>query len=65
MKEACERIIVAKQLGEKVTVYGDYDDGNGPREIWCKCGEVFTAYILHADHVVMKLFDAEDEEKDK
>jgi hypothetical protein len=47
------------------TVYGDYDDGNGPREIWCKCGEVFTAYILHADHVVMKLFDAEDEEKDK
>jgi hypothetical protein len=27
-------------------------------EIWCKCGEFFSSYILHADHVAMMVLDA-------
>jgi hypothetical protein len=45
-------------------VYGD-GESTGPIEVWCSCGELFQSFIMHADHVVLKLFDAEDEEKDK
>jgi hypothetical protein len=31
--------------------------------IYCRCEEWFDSFILHADHVVMMIFDALDNEQ--